>query len=165
MTIVADPLVVANDPLTVPLLSEYPDEVLAAPVKVTLEGLILGHLIVNVAPELLVFSKALHALLDSFVGFSLTLTALVGPPEGLDVQLARLLLLAVSFSLDDVAVPGTSGGLKVTVPVKLVHVMLPFKALAHATLPLVVSRTVGRATATATASVRDVRRKRILSPP
>jgi hypothetical protein len=163
MTIFAVALVVVNDPLTVPALSEYPVEDWAAPVKVTLEGEIEGHLIVKEAPSLEVLAKVLQALLLSFVGFSLTLMALAGPPEGLVLQLPRLLLLADSVSLVDVAAPGTRGGLKVTVPVKLVQVMVPVEAFAEATGPLTVSRTIG--TVKRTATVRDVRRKRISFPP
>lgn len=164
MSMVALAVVVGYEPLTTPSLRAYPFEVWEAPLKVTLEGLRPGQAMVKLAPMLPVDSNALQALLVSFVGFSFTLEALVGPPEGDVVHPLMVLPVDFSVSLDDVAEPGTSGGLKVTVAVKVVQVIVPvpLEDFAEAMGPLTVSRTIG--TVTRAATVRDVRRKRICFP-
>jgi hypothetical protein len=158
------PPCVAYDPVTVPSVRSYPSEVLEAPLKVTLEGLRPGQEMVNDAP---VFddSNTEQALLLNFVGFSFTPEALEGPPEGDVVQLEMTLPDDFSVSFVAVAVPGTSGGLKVMVAVKVLQVIVPEPAevFADATGPLTVSSTIGSVTRAAT--IRDERRKRICFPP
>jgi hypothetical protein len=130
-----------------------------------LDALIPGQSMVKEAPVSLALDKALQALLFNLVVFCATLTALAGAPVVLDVHPPRVLPLDVSVSFLEVAEPGTRGGLKLTVAVKLVQVMVPFKVgvLAEATPAPKVNKVTGMAMATAT--VRHVRTRRIGLPP
>jgi hypothetical protein len=93
------PFFVAYEPVTFPLVSEYPVVVSATPEKVTLEGAAEGQSIVKEVLLVEPLSNEEHALLFDLMGFNTSPVADVGPPDGLDTHPPRVLAVTVSVSL------------------------------------------------------------------